>query len=166
MVDTTRLDIDSIQHAPDDTLDSVDPTFDSVMAQNLPVMEAAPNFSLNDDLMDIRHKMPFISVMPMPLLSTIVEPTINVAADISIPDNAVLAQFTSIAPFYMSRMGNANGLNSKTSQTQGNSGDSADMYMQTIDPNWYYVGNMRSISVYSKTAANVIAAKFIMRDQI
>lgn len=119
-----------------------------------------------DDMANLRANLPFVSIVPWPKSSFLVNLAKDTSDEIRIPDNAVLVKLSGQASFFFTEKGKSDGKTSALAQTQGNPSGAADV-LASGETEWMYCAGMRSVSVRNPNdAAQFIGARFIFRDEI
>lgn len=119
-----------------------------------------------EDMANLRANLPFVSIVPWPKSSFLVTLAQNIAAEIRVPDNAVLVKISGQASFLFTEKGSADGKTSALAQAQGNPSGAADI-LASGETEWMYCAGLRSFSVRNPNATEqLIGARFIFRDEI
>lgn len=132
--------IDGLEQIPD-TTPSVSPY------PGAPPMQAS---SPTADLAEIRSAFPFISILPIPKVVTVVL-TANVPADINVPSGTVMAMFKGTGDFWLSWSGTAQ------VPVAGADANSPAIGVSVYDPTnqLFYVANNRQLSALATGACIV-----------
>lgn len=111
-----------------------------------------------NDLMALRHRFPYLPIMPFPVDTFGYFLTQNVALDINIPDGAVMMTLRGNADYYITKHGNA------AVPTAANSlqslGDSRNNCFYAPQGFVWYVGGLRTISVVAPVTGTIVSGAF------
>lgn len=119
-------------------------------AGDLDAHVSVPDFNPLTDLFDLRHKFPFLPIMPVPnSVSTVVLDGAN-AQDLPIADGATVAMFLGSGDFYLSLGGNA------VVPTSINVAKAFSLYKP--DRFLFYVRGKQNVSVISPTNGVTVQA--------
>ena len=107
----------------------------------------------NPNLMALRAQMPFVEMMPFPNSTITVKLAANAAQDIQLPENCKLIRFNADAVYYVSRNGQA--------QVPGNNVDNTTGAIMSPNDRYFYVEEIRSLSVIAPAVTNLTVECFI-----